>query len=258
MAYFNGKRILNARVEGLYETGYAEGERAGYTDGYTQGEQEGYTQGELDGTEKGKTAERDEFWKNYQNEGNVMQGAYMFAHNGWDDHTFTPQYSLLKLVRCDNMFNTCGVTDLKGILERQGVVFDFSQCVNMGSAFSYSKITVLPTISTVSASNLANLFYYSTALHTIDKLILKDDGTQTFSGAFGSCRALANIVIEGKIGNNISFSACTLLTHDSLMSIINHLATVSTTKTLTLGEANLAKLTDSEKAIATEKGWTLA
>ena len=261
MAYFNGKRILNARVEGLYETGYAEGEKVGYADGYTQGEQDGYVKGETEGYAKGeadgKTAERDEFWKNYQNEGNVTQGAYMFAHNGWDDHTFEPRYSLLKLTRCDNMFNTCAVTDLKGILERQGVVFDFSQCVNMGSAFSYSKITVLPTISTVSASNLANLFYYSTALHTIDKLILKDDGTQTFSGAFGSCRALANIVIEGKIGNNINFSPCPL-THDSLMSIINHLATVSTTKTLTLGATNLAKLTDAEKAIATEKGWTLA
>ena len=119
MAYFNGKRILNARVEGLYETGYAEGEKIGYADGYTRGEQDGYAKGETDGVEKGKTAERDEFWKNYQNEGNITQGAYMFAHGGWDDDTFEPRYSLLKLTRCDNMFNTCKVTDLKAILERQ-------------------------------------------------------------------------------------------------------------------------------------------
>lgn len=257
MAYFNGKRILNARVEGLYETGYAEGEKIGYADGYTRGEQDGYAKGETDGVEKGKTAERDEFWKNYQNEGNITQGAYMFAHGGWDDDTFEPRYSLLKLTRCDNMFNTCKVTDLKAILERQGVVFDFSKCTNIGNAFSYADFTALPTISTVSASSLSSLFYYDTALHTIEKLILKDDGSQSFSSTFGSCKALANIVIEGKIGNNINFSPCPL-THDSLMSIINHLATVSTTKTLTLGATNLAKLTDAEKAIATEKGWTLA
>jgi hypothetical protein len=47
------------------------------------------------------------------------------------------------------------------------------------------------------------------------------------------------------------------------MSIINTLNDYSTyTGTtvfkVTLGSTNLAKLTDAEKAIATEKGWTLA
>ena len=40
------------------------------------------------------------------------------------------------------------------------------------------------------------------------------------------------------------------------MSIINALKS-GVTQTLTLGTDNLAKLTDTEKAIATEKGWTL-
>ena len=57
----------------------------------------------------------------------------------------------------------------------------------------------------------------------------------------------------------VSFGANgTALTHDSLMSIINNLATVTTTQTLTLGSTNLAKLSSEEKAIATNKGWTLA
>ena len=53
-------------------------------------------------------------------------------------------------------------------------------------------------------------------------------------------------------------SACNKLTHDSIMVIINGLQTVTTTQTLTLGSTNLAKLTDEEKKIATDKGWTLA
>lgn len=41
------------------------------------------------------------------------------------------------------------------------------------------------------------------------------------------------------------------------MVFINGLQTVNGQK-LTLGTANLAKLTDDEKKVATDKGWTLA
>lgn len=68
--------------------------------------------------------------------------------------------------------------------------------------------------------------------------------------------------VPNTICANIWFDRCTNLTHDSLMSIINGLKDYSgtgTTHTCTLGSTNLAKLTDEEIAIATEKkGWTLA
>ena len=77
--------------------------------------------------------------------------------------------------------------------------------------------------------------------------------------AFGGATALENIeFVPNTIPISIDFSYCKKLTHDSLMSIINGLAVVETTQTLTLGTTNLAKLTDEEKAIATEKGWSLA
>lgn len=47
------------------------------------------------------------------------------------------------------------------------------------------------------------------------------------------------------------------ISHESLIYIINNAKTV-TDKTLTLGAVNLAKLTDAEKKVATDKGWTLA
>ena len=43
-----------------------------------------------------------------------------------------------------------------------------------------------------------------------------------------------------------------------LVEIISNLDEVSTTQTLTMGTTNLAKLTDDEKKVATDKGWTLA
>ena len=58
------------------------------------------------------------------------------------------------------------------------------------------------------------------------------------------------------INQNLSNSA--RLTHDSLISIINRLPTVSSSKTLTIGQANKLKLTDAEIAVATQKGWTVA
>ena len=73
----------------------------------------------------------------------------------------------------------------------------------------------------------------------------------------------ANNVTDLKWGKNysvsMSFSQNTALTVNSLMSIINNLPdlTNSTTQTLTLGSANLAKLSSKQIAIATNKGWTV-
>jgi len=49
-----------------------------------------------------------------------------------------------------------------------------------------------------------------------------------------------------------------LLTVDSLMVVVNGLQTVTEAQTLTLGEANKAKLTEAQIKIATDKGWTVA
>jgi hypothetical protein len=82
----------------------------------------------------------------------------------------------------------------------------------------------------------------------------------SFSNTFSGCIALENLTMGGTIGQNgFNVSESTKLTHDSLMSIINCLeAKTEGTWAVTLGTTNLAKLTDAEKAIATQKGWTLA
>lgn len=59
-----------------------------------------------------------------------------------------------------------------------------------------------------------------------------------------------------KVSFNISSS--TTFTREALVEILNNLATITSTQTLTMGATNLAKLTDEDKAIATNKGWTLA
>ena len=57
---------------------------------------------------------------------------------------------------------------------------------------------------------------------------------------------------------NQNYSNSLKITHDSLVTLINELPTVSSTKTLTLGQTNKLKLTAAEIAVATQKGWTVA
>ena len=71
----------------------------------------------------------------------------------------------------------------------------------------------------------------------------------------------ASIIAKGGFTGlkvNLNLSSCPLLTKESILNVFNKAANVkSSSKTLTLGSTNLSKLTDAEKAIATNKGWVL-
>lgn len=104
----------------------------------------------------------------------------------------------------------------------------------------------------------ANRMFYGCS--SLTSLTFPDDfgGNARFSSAFSGCVNLENVVGGIRYGKSINFSDCTKLTHDSLVNIITALSNTSIANTLTLGATNLAKLTDEEKKIATDKGWTLA
>ena len=51
----------------------------------------------------------------------------------------------------------------------------------------------------------------------------------------------------------------TKLQHDALVELINNgLSAITNTRTLAMGSTKLALLSDSEKQVALDKGWTLA
>ena len=80
----------------------------------------------------------------------------------------------------------------------------------------------------------------------------------SLSSCFYGCTALTTIMGEPNFKANVVLSESTKLTHDSIMVIINGLQTATARRVLTLGATNLAKLTNEDKAVATDKGWTLA
>lgn len=207
----------------------------------------------------GKKAEYDEFWDAFQDNGELRNYQEAFAYNRWNERNFKPKYNLV-VKECAKMFYyNKTLPNIKTALENCGVVLDTSEATTLANMFYRAVSAEIPTIDLSSATDTARMFY-SEDIITIEKVIFSAN-TAIATNIFNSATGLKNIVIGGEICSNISFSACTKLTHDSLMSIINHLKDFSgttTTRALTLGSTNLAKLTDAEKAIATQKGWSLA
>ena len=83
-----------------------------------------------------------------------------------------------------------------------------------------------------------------------------------FNFAWDGCHNLVNLGGFGAIKENIDLSASDVLNVDSIMNVITQAADLNslgiTGKTMTFGSTNLAKLTDAHKAIAPNKGWSLA
>lgn len=78
------------------------------------------------------------------------------------------------------------------------------------------------------------------------------------NGIFSGCAGLTTVTGAFRAATALSLSDSPRLTHDSLVTIIDGLSTVTTTVALTLGSVNTAKLTDEEIAVATSKGWTVS
>ena len=99
------------------------------------------------------------------------------------------------------------------------------------------------------------MFQYCKKLTTIPQLDMSNVTNANYM--FGGCSSLKSILMTGmKISFDISSS--TKFEESDLVTILNNLDTLTSTASLKMGATNLAKLTDDEKAIATNKGWTLA
>lgn len=107
----------------------------------------------------------------------------------------------------------------------------------------------------MSSSKDIRLMFSGSAIETIEEPLDISQVTQT-QNAF-ACDNLTEIrFVSGTIKVNIDFNRCSKLSAQSIQSIIDGLATVTTAQTLTLNSAII--LTDAQKASITAKGWTLA
>ena len=185
----------------------------------------------------------DEFWDNYQENGNKINYNNAFANLAWNDTTFKPKYDV-RPVAATRIFSECGVTNMKTALQKAGVVLDFSKTTTMTFIIESSTcaITVLPELNFTSMGHLKYLFNNATKIQSIDKIILKSDGSQEFSStSFNQMVSLTEIRFEGVIGKTVTFQHSKLLSKASIESIISCLSTTSSGQTLTLNKTAVNK-----------------
>ena len=155
-----------------------------------------------------------------------------------------------------NMFNYCdALTSIPQLDTSNGT--DFSYMFNYCGA-----LTSIPQLDTGNGKNFGSMFNNCRALTSISLLNMSNVSDTNWSSMFYNCPALKNVTFEGTIpvrGNMSVFSSCPNLTVESLMSFINALTNMSDTATytITIGSTNLAKLTEEQIQIATDKRITL-
>lgn len=116
------------------------------------------------------------------------------------------------------------------------------------------KLKYLKGVNT-SRSKDIRLMFSGSSIEIIEEPLDISQVTNT-ANAFVCAELIEIRFVSGTIKLSLNFSNCSKLSAESIQSIIDGLATVTTAQTLTLNSAII--LTDAQKATITAKGWTLA
>lgn len=190
------------------------------------------------------------------------------------------------------------VPQLKGIPHWLEDKPNFPCPADMSYVFAYSIIAEVPPLDVSNVTNMYQMFYNCKNIISLDLSSWDTSKVTIMNGMFNSCSKLTSLsslradslsipsyASPFGSGNNTTLvnfggfinlksswngSYCvdklTALSHQSLINILNGLydftgngvTPTSSQGKIKLGSTHLAKLSDDEKAIATNKGWTLS
>ena len=198
------------------------------------------------------------------NTSNVTNMGLMFV--GCESLTTVPLLNTSNVTEMSGMFSDChSLVEIPALDTSKGkyLAAMFTRC---------SSLKQIPLLNTKSCIHINGMFEGCTSLETVP--ILDASNVDDISKIFKDCPSLVMLGGLKNLGMNYSsayyihankreytldLSYSPLLTHDSLMNVINNLYDIKSkgvkTQTLQLGDTNKAKLTAEEIAIATNKGW---
>lgn len=169
--------------------------------------------------------------------------------------TTIPQLDTSNGNNFSNMFQSCfRLTTIPQL--------DTSKGTNFSSMFFHcNSLTTIPQLNTSKGTNFSSMFYYCNQLTTIPQLDTSK-GTK-FISMFNGCTLLTDVTFIGSINASIDFSSCTLLTYDSVKSILTACSntTNTTSKTLKFFKVTHTDLNGELSALVStcnSKGWTIS
>ena len=170
-----------------------------------------------------------------------------------------PQMNTSKVTNMTYMFSGC--SSLQSIPQ-----LDTSSATNMNYMFqNCSNLQSIPQLDTSSVTSVNNMFDGCSKLQSIPLLDAGSITGTTTPFGYGNFSKLTDL--GGFKDLKVSWSSNFLdrvpnATVESLMNVINNLYDLTANglsgQTVKFGKTNLAKLTDEQKAVATNKGWTLS
>ena len=181
------------------------------------------------------------------NTSNVVKMESMFA--GCSNLTTIPQLDTSNVTTMQMMFRNCSRLSSIPLLDTRNVASVWAMFQ------SCTSLITIPLLDISKIQYMQEVFAGCTSLTTIPALDVSN--VKSFIKTFTGCTSLKSILMTG-MAVSFDISASTQFETDDLVTILNNLATVTTSQTLTMGATNLAKLSDEQKKIATDKGWTLA
>ena len=222
------------------------------------------------------------------NTSNVTEMDYLFERDSL--LTEIPLLNTVNVTRMPYLFSNCSLLETIPKLETGNVtvmnsmfkgcsslkqipLLNTKSCNLMQDMFrECSSITEIPELDTSNVISMWYMFFKCTSLTTVPML----DASKIINvyNMFNNCSSLVTLGglknlgmsyptnwIENVSEATLNLSDSPLLTHDSLMNVINNLYDIKSKgvkpQTLQLGNTNKAKLTAEEIAIATNKGWNV-
>ena len=185
----------------------------------------------------------------YSDTENVKYADHMFVN--CSQLTTIPQLNTSNVTNMASMFSGCRrITSIPQL--------DTSKVTIMYKMFNYcSKLTTIPQLNTSNVTDMRDMFSDCWALTTVPAIDANNVTNSNYlQNIFWNCMNLKSILMTN-IGANLRISACKKMEREDLLVVLNNLKTVTSTRTLVVGTENMAKLTDEDKAIAINKGWTL-
>lgn len=177
--------------------------------------------------------------------------------------------------------NEGNIVDCSGIIEGNILRYAFYGCscieeinfinmpdfaVSVDSMFSLAPNIIPDKLKKISFSpklNALNVTLLFNGRGSLEEIIGELDLSKITSATvqnnpFNGCTSLVEVrFTKESIKYNLSFTQSSQLSDESIQSILDGLANVSTTQTLSLNSEVYAKLTEEQKQSATDKGWTI-